>query len=331
MRPRGYREGSYLTLLVSTPERSLFIHVTAKGEVMTDSNNDQGLRIGFIGLGDMGGPIARHIQAGGYEFRAFDLRPSFVAPYLAAGSKPVSSCAELAAAADIVMICVGMETDVEASYPEVIENMAPGSVLVIHSTVHPDLVSRIADEAKAYDVDVLDAPVSGGHVGSVAGTLTVMVGGDPDVYAKVEPIFAHYSQPSIHVGPAGKGQIVKLLNNYLHAAQIEIANEAAQVVAGLGMDQQTAFQVIATALGSSAVMEMLCKAWTTHEDGSVNVFTGMQHTGGPSFAAEQLLEVVGLARQIMVRHHALNADLDAIVERGIQLSLAEGAAHAARS
>jgi 3-hydroxyisobutyrate dehydrogenase-like beta-hydroxyacid dehydrogenase len=165
-----------------------------------------------------------------------------------------SSPAELAAASDLVCLCVVNDADVESVLTGddgVLAGLASGGVVAIHATVHPDTCRKMAELAAQQGVDVVDAPVSGGGIAAEAGSLLVMVGGDDALVERVRPVFATYADPVLHLGPLGSGQMAKLLNNLVFTAQLTVALETYDFAAALGMDRAAMAAVLASGSGGS--------------------------------------------------------------------------------
>jgi 3-hydroxyisobutyrate dehydrogenase-like beta-hydroxyacid dehydrogenase len=173
--------------------------------------------VGFIGLGDQGAPIAQAISEGGYPLHVWARRPGSLTALDGDAFTPHLSIAELAAASDIVGLCLREDADnlqvaVEGG---LLANMRPGTVLVNHGTGLPQAARELARLAEPHGVDVVDAPVSGGHAVALARQLTTIVGGEARVVERLTPVFRTFSKEVVHVGPAGSGQYGKLFNNAL--------------------------------------------------------------------------------------------------------------------
>jgi 3-hydroxyisobutyrate dehydrogenase len=210
------------------------------------------MRVGFIGLGSQGGPMARRIAEGGFETTLWARRAASLEPYADTAAKSAGSPAELAAASDLVCLCVVGDDDVrEVLYGEtgVLAGLASGGIVAIHSTVHPDTCGEIADKAAAQGVSVIDAPVSGGAPAVEEGKLLVMVGGDEEAAEKCRPVFATYADPIVHLGPLGSGQVTKILNNLLFTANLGSALSTLDLGESLGIPRVR----LAEALGSLAI------------------------------------------------------------------------------
>ena len=212
------------------------------------------MRVGFIGLGDQGGPMARRIVDSGIDTTLWARREATLEPFRDSDAQYAESPAELAAASDLVAICVfddaGVD-DVLHGERGVFAGIEQGATIAIHSTVHPTTIHRIADEAAAHGVRLLDAPVSGGGAVAAAGKLLVIVGGDADVYEQCAPVFATYGDPIVHIGPVGSGQLAKLVNNVLFAANLRLANDALALGSQFELDPALLAQVLQNGSGAS--------------------------------------------------------------------------------
>jgi 3-hydroxyisobutyrate dehydrogenase-like beta-hydroxyacid dehydrogenase len=184
------------------------------------------MKVGFIGLGSQGAPMARRIIDAGYPMTLWARRPATLAPFADTGATVAGSPAELAAASDLVCLCVVGAADVDevaTGDHGLLAGLRPGSVIAVHSTVHPKACQLLAEKAAAKGVFVLDAPVSGGGPAAAEGRLLVMVGGDADVAERCRPVFETYAESVVHLGALGSGQVTKLLNNLLFTANLATA------------------------------------------------------------------------------------------------------------
>jgi 3-hydroxyisobutyrate dehydrogenase len=212
------------------------------------------MRIGFIGLGAQGGPMARRIVEAGYPTTLWARRPASLEPFADTAAKVAGSPAELAAASDLVCLCVVGDADVdevtggEHGLPA---GMKPGSVIAVHSTVHPNTCLELAKKAGAQDVSVIDAPVSGGGGAAEEGRLLAMVGGDAGVVERCRPVFETYADPVVHLGDLGSGQTTKLLNNLLFTANLATAASALSLGEALGVSPDRLTEVISRSSGNS--------------------------------------------------------------------------------
>jgi 3-hydroxyisobutyrate dehydrogenase len=161
------------------------------------------MQIGFIGLGSQGGPMARRIIEAGYPMTLWARRPETLEPFADTAAKVAETPAELGAASDLVCLCVVGDADIDeitGGERGLLAGLKPGSVIAVHSTVHPDTCKTLAKKAGAQGVSVIDAPVSGGGPAAENGRLLVMVGGDADVVERCRPVFASYADPVVHLG-----------------------------------------------------------------------------------------------------------------------------------
>jgi 3-hydroxyisobutyrate dehydrogenase-like beta-hydroxyacid dehydrogenase len=198
--------------------------------------------------------MARRIVEAGHPLTLWARRPETLAPFADTAATVAATPAELAAESDVVCLCVVNDADVEDVLLRddgVLAGLAPGGVIAIHATVHPDTCRRLAALARERDVDVVDAPVSGGGIAAEAGTLLVMVGGEDAVVERVRPIFETYADPALHLGGVGSGQMAKLLNNLVFTAQLTVAIETFEFAAALGMDRTAMAEVLASGSGGS--------------------------------------------------------------------------------
>jgi len=214
------------------------------------------LTCGFIGLGDQGAPIARRMIDGGYPMVLWARRPASLEPYRDTSARFARTVAQVGEEADHVGICVVNDDDVREVCLELIPVMRPGSRIAIHSTVHPDTCRELEKTAGAQGIWIIDAPVSGGSPAAKAGTLTLMLGGDPDVIAHARPIFETFGRLIVHLGDVGAGQRAKLINNCLLVANIGLANQAIAAGAQLGLAQEALVELLLASSGRSFGLEV---------------------------------------------------------------------------
>ncbi|MFE6862056.1 NAD(P)-dependent oxidoreductase [Nocardia sp. NPDC057668] len=218
------------------------------------------MRVGFIGLGSQGGPMARRIVAAGYPTTLWARRPASLEPFADTAASTADSPADLAAASDLVCVCVVGDADVrEVVLGErgVLAGLAPGSILAIHATVHPATCRELADIAAAQQVSVIDAPVSGGGPAAEAGTLLVMVGGATEAVERARPVFATYADPVVHLGEVGAGQTTKLLNNLLFTANLATSASTLALGSDLGISPDRLGEVISHGTANSFALGRL--------------------------------------------------------------------------
>src|SRR3990172_9113804 len=184
---------------------------------------EQKLRAGFIGLGLMGKPMAGHLLRSGFPLTVHNRSRAAVAELVAAGAVEAPPPREVASAADLVFTCLPDSPDVEQVVlgPDgIVESGRPGLIVVDHSTIMPAAARRLAEALAARGLQFLDAPVSGGQLGSQNGTLTIMVGGDAGALKTARPALQAYSSAITHIGSAGAGQVAKCCNQIMVAAQM---------------------------------------------------------------------------------------------------------------
>jgi 3-hydroxyisobutyrate dehydrogenase-like beta-hydroxyacid dehydrogenase len=216
------------------------------------------MELGFVGLGLMGKPMARHLIAGGHRVHVHNRSRGVVEELSREGALPATSAAEVAARSEIAFTCLPNVEQVEKVYfdPDGLLSAArPGQLFVDHSTVGVDTTRRCADGARQRGADFLDAPVSGGPGGAKAASLTIMVGGDRAAFDRVRPLFELMGTNIRLCGPTGAGTAVKLVNQLLVA--INTAGVVEALVFGLkaGADPQTILEVVGTGFGGSRMLE----------------------------------------------------------------------------
>jgi 3-hydroxyisobutyrate dehydrogenase len=201
-------------------------------------------RVGFVGLGSQGGPMAEMIRRAGFSLTVWARRPEVTASFAATGAAVAADLADLGRRSDLIAICVVDDHDVDEVAAEVLRGIAPGGTIVVHSTVHPRTVRTLAARAALDGVDVLDAPVMGGGAAASRRQLAVAVGGDPVVLERCRPTLECFGDPIIHVGPVGAGQQAKLLYNLLFVANAELHDQVASLGMELGLKRSALAQLL---------------------------------------------------------------------------------------
>jgi len=215
------------------------------------------MRVGFIGLGVMGRPMAGHLQTAGHQLFVWARRPA------SAGDLAATLCAtpaELGRCCDVVFTVVTSSADVEGlalGQDGLIEGMAPGSVLIDCSTIAPDVAREIAARLGEKGIAMLDAPVSGGAQGAIDATLAIMVGGAAAVLERVRPLLECLGRRIVHVGPNGAGQVAKVCNQMIMVAAIQAAAEAMRLAAASGVDCAGVRQALAGGSAASRVLDVM--------------------------------------------------------------------------
>jgi len=222
-------------------------------------------RVGCIGLGMMGRPIANHIMTAGYELTLYARRPEVFENELKflidAGAAIAASPSDLALRVDIILLNVMAGPDVRKLIldgPDSIASTArPGLIVVDHSTIDPATARDVHTALKEVGAGYVDAPVSGGAVGAEAGTLAVMMGGDEEDIVKILPLLEHYSAKRLHMGASGQGSITKLTNQIAQVITIEGVAEAMRFAQAHGADLEAVRDVLMSGFASSRMLELL--------------------------------------------------------------------------
>ena len=216
-------------------------------------------RIGFIGLGNMGGGMAANLAKAGHDVRAFDLSDAALEKAKAAGCLPATSTAQAVTEAEYVVTMLPAGKHVRAVYENEVLGAAPASALLIDcSTIDVASARAVGAAAGARGFAMVDAPVSGGIAAAAGGTLTFMVGGSAEHFERAEPILAKMGKAVIHAGALGSGQAAKICNNMLLGATMVATCEAFLLAQKLGLDPQTFYDISSKASGQSWSMTSYC-------------------------------------------------------------------------
>jgi 3-hydroxyisobutyrate dehydrogenase/2-hydroxy-3-oxopropionate reductase len=211
------------------------------------------MRIGFVGLGVMGRPMARRLLDARWDVVAFDIAEVALAEVAAAGATPAGSAAEVAATADVVMTALPTRPAVAATYASMATVARPGQVFVDHSTVDLVTCRGAAEAVAAGGASYLDAPMSGGRERAADGTLTLFVGGDPLAFETALPVLRSYGSVIRLCGPTGAGTTMKAVNQLLVAIHTAATAEAAVLAAKCGIDPRVLLEMIAPSFGGSVI------------------------------------------------------------------------------
>ncbi len=247
--------------------------------------------IGFIGLGNMGIPMALNLQNAGHEVRGFDVSDGARGAAREKGLQIAESNADAARNADTVILMLPDGPIVEAVAAEVLGAMEKGALLIDCSTIDVATARKVHEQGDAAGILCLDAPVSGGVVGAEAGSLTFMVGGSDAAFEKGEPLFDIMGNRGVHCGEGGAGQAAKICNNMLLGVSMIGACEAFALAEKLGLSQAALFDVVSTSSGSCWSVNTYCPV------PGVGPQSPADNAYKPGFAAALMLKDLGLSQQ----------------------------------
>ena len=256
------------------------------------------MKIGFIGLGNMGAPMAANLVAAGHEVIGFDIAAH------PEGIQMADHAADAAAGADMVITMLPSGSILRAVALQIMPVMARRTVFLDCSTVDVDSARAVSVQAETAGIMALDAPVSGGIGGAAAGTLTFMVGGSDAAFAIAAPLFDLMGQKAVHCGPSGNGQAAKICNNMILGATMIATCEAFALADKLGLERQAMFDVVSTSSGYSWSMNAYCPA------PGIGPVSPADNDYKPGFAAELMLKDLRLSQQA-----AEGADADTPIGR----------------
>lgn len=244
------------------------------------------MRVAFIGLGNMGAPMAANLAGAGHAVTGYD-----TAAPMPQGVARAASAAEAARGAEVVITMLPNGAILQAVAAEAIPAMPRGAVFCDCSTVDVESARAVAAKAAAAGLSALDAPVSGGVGGAAAGTLTFMVGGPEAAFERVRPLFEVMGRKAVHCGDAGSGQAAKICNNMILGVTMIATCEAFALADKLGLDRQKMFDVVSTSSGYSWSMNAYCPA------PGVGPASPADNGYRPGFAAELMLKDLRLSQQ----------------------------------
>lgn len=263
--------------------------------------------VGFIGLGIMGKPMARHLLDAGYALTVCSRSRGPVDELAAEGATAAASPREVAERAEIVITMLPDSPDVQAvvtGEDGVLRGARQGALLIDMSTISPIVARELAAQAREQGVGMLDAPVSGGDVGARNATLSIMVGGSAADFARAEPLFGTMGKTITHVGPAGSGQVVKACNQVVVALVLEAVSEALVLGSKAGVDPATIIQVLSGGMAATRVMEMRGPNF-------------LEHNFTPGFKVDLHHKDLGIALST-AREYGVSLPLTGIVEQMLQ-------------
>ena len=242
------------------------------------------MKIGFIGLGNMGAPMAANLVKAGHDVVGYDTaaHPDFLIMAV--------NAAEAVRGAEVVITMLPNGTILRAVAEEIIPAMDPGAVLCDCSTVDVESARTVASQAEAAGLLAVDAPVSGGIGGAAAGTLTFMAGGSEEAFAKVAPLFEIMGQKAVHCGDSGAGQAAKICNNMILGVTMIATCEAFALADKLGLDRQKMYDVVSTSSGYSCTMNAYTPA------PGIGAKSPADNDYKPGFASELMLKDLNLSQ-----------------------------------
>ncbi|MFV0679099.1 3-hydroxyisobutyrate dehydrogenase [Ottowia sp.] len=253
-------------------------------------------RIAFIGLGNMGGPMAANLVRAGYAVQAFDLSETAIAAARQAGAEVAASALDAVRGAQVVISMLPASRHVEALYlgqggagEGVLNAIEKGALVIDCSTIAPASAQKVAQAAAAKDVAMIDAPVSGGVAGASAGTLTFIVGGDAEALERARPVLQAMGKNIFHMGAAGAGQVAKLCNNMALGVIMAVTGEAIALGVAHGLDAKTLSEMMAVSTSRSWATEV-CNPWPGVLE---NAPASRGYSGG--FGNDLMLKDMGLA------------------------------------
>ncbi len=244
------------------------------------------MKIGFIGLGNMGGPMAANLAAAGHEVTGFDM-----ADVAIDGVTMADTAGQAATGVDAVITMLPNGAILQAVAQEIIPAMSAGAALIDCSTVDVESARKVAAQAVDAGLLPVDAPVSGGVGGASGGTLTFMAGGSADAFAKADPLFDIMGQKAVHCGDAGAGQAAKICNNMILGVTMVATCEAFALADKLGLSREKMFDVVSTSSGYSWTMNAYCPA------PGVGPQSPADNDYQPGFAADLMLKDLRLSQQ----------------------------------
>jgi len=214
--------------------------------------------VGFIGVGNMGNPMAENVLKAGFPMTVFDLSEKAMANLVKGGAKAAASAADAVERSEVIFTSLPASPDVEKAYLEpggLVERAKAGTVLIDLSSVLPSTPRKIEPVAKKKGVGFLEAPVSGGVTGAAAGTLAIMVGGDAETLKKVEHVMKPMGPNIFHVGPVGAGNTIKAINNMMASVNSLAMMEGLVLGVKAGLDPMTIYEVVKASSGASKALE----------------------------------------------------------------------------
>lgn len=259
------------------------------------------MKIGFAGLGVMGGPMARHLVHAGHEVTGFNRSIQKASNWaVLTGGRSAETVQAAADGAEVFILCVGNDDDVREVVSEALSQLNAGAVIVDHTTTSAVVAREMAGMASAVGCFFIDAPVSGGQAGAENGQLSVMAGGDGDALARVEPVLNAYSKAIKHMGPSGSGQLAKMVNQIAIAGVVQGLAEAVHFAQSAGLDTDAVYDAISKGAAQSWQMD---NRWKTMARGDFDF----------GFAVDWMRKDLGLVLD-EARANGARLDMTALVD-----------------
>ncbi len=208
-------------------------------------------KVGFIGLGTMGAPMAGHLASAGHSTLVWNRTPGKDSLPLSKGATRAESPEEIAKVCSVICLCLGRTEDVAEIVIQILPHCQPGTIIVDHSTIAPVGARQIAETCKPHQVDFVDAPITGGSMGAQNGTLTIFCGGTSDAFNRIEPILQSYGKRIAHVGESGQGQMMKMANQIAVGAALLGLSESLAFAHKAGLDLATTRELLSTGAAGS--------------------------------------------------------------------------------
>jgi 3-hydroxyisobutyrate dehydrogenase len=223
------------------------------------------MRIGFVGLGVMGFPMAGHLAKAGHTLAVYNRSPAKTLRFAAQhGARAAETVAEAAQQAEVLVLCVGNDDDVRHVVGEGVEHLVPGGLIIDHTTTSATVAREMAEHARLLGRAFVDAPVSGGQAGAENGVLTVMAGGEAQAFARAEPVMAAYAKTIRRIGGSGDGQLAKMVNQIAIAGLVQGLAEAVHFAKSARIDTDAVLEAISQGAAGSWQMN---NRWKTMVEG----------------------------------------------------------------
>ncbi|MFN3229586.1 MAG: NAD(P)-dependent oxidoreductase [Asticcacaulis sp.] len=268
---------------------------------MNETSDDKAL-IAFAGMGVMGAPMAGHLARAGHSVRVYNRSPQKALDWASAHTGTVAdTLAALAEGASVLVLCVGNDDDVRQIVTEALPHLAPGAVIIDHTTTSAAVARELAGLAATTGRVFLDAPVSGGQAGAVNGALSVMIGGDEAMVDRVRPLLSAYAKAVAYMGPSGSGQLTKMANQIAIAGVVQGLAEAMHFTRSAGLDPAAVYAAISKGAAQSWQMD---NRWATMAEDRYDF----------GFAVDWMRKDLGLVLD-EARHNGAHLGLTALVDQ----------------